>query len=77
MRETAQFLEKKTFDEKKIIITGSMIPLTGFSTSDAGFNLGYVVASFASIEPGVYLSMNGGIFTSSEVEKNVELFRFE
>ncbi len=54
-----------------------MIPLTGFSTSDAGFNLGYAVASFPSIEPGIYLSMNGGIFNSDEVEKNVELFRFE
>jgi hypothetical protein len=54
-----------------------MIPITGFTTSDAGFNLGFVVASFPSIEAGVYLSMNGGIFESSEVEKNVELFRFE
>ena len=54
-----------------------MIPLTGFSISDAGFNLGFTIASFASIEPGVYLSMNGGIFKASEVEKNVELFRFE
>ncbi|HVF69302.1 MAG TPA: asparaginase domain-containing protein [Xanthomonadales bacterium] len=77
MRETALFLEQKSFDDKKIILTGSMIPLSGFSTSDAGFNLGYVVASFTGIEPGVYLSMNGGIFTSSEVEKNVDLFRFE
>lgn len=77
MIDTAKFLEEQSFDDKKIIITGSMIPLTGFSSSDAGFNLGYVIASFPNIEPGVYLSMNGGIFTSSEVEKNVELFRFE
>lgn len=77
MRETAQFLEQQSLEDKKIILTGSMIPLTGFSTSDAGFNLGYAVASFVSIEPGVYLSMNGGIFTSNEVEKNAELFRFE
>ncbi len=77
MRDTAQFLEKESFDNKKIIITGSMIPLTGFSTSDAGFNLGFAVASFNSIEPGVYISMNGGTFKSSEVEKNVDLFRFE
>lgn len=77
MRETAQFLEQKQFADKKIILTGSMVPLTGFTVSDAGFNLGFVIASFESIKPGVYLSMNGGIFTSSEVEKNVELFRFE
>lgn len=77
MRETAQFLEQHGFSDKKIILTGSMIPITGFTTSDAGFNLGYTIASFASIEPGIYLSMNGGIFHASEVEKNVELFRFE
>lgn len=77
MRETAQFLEQKQFADKKIILTGSMVPLSGFTVSDAGFNLGFVIASFESITPGVYLSMNGGVFTSSEVEKNVELFRFE
>jgi len=77
MRETAQFLEQQSLGDKRIILTGSMIPITGFTTSDAGFNLGFVVASFPSIEPGVYLSMNGGIFHSSEIEKNAELFRFE
>ena len=77
MRDTAQFLEKRKFENKKIILTGSMIPLTGFTTSDAGFNLGYATASFSSIEGGVYLSKNCGIFKSSEVEKNKELFRFE
>jgi len=77
MRDTAQFLDKSELGDKKVILTGSMIPITGFSISDAGFNLGFAVASFGSIEPGVYLSMNGGIFHSSEVEKNVELFRFE
>lgn len=77
MRDTAQFLDKNGVTDKKVILTGSMIPITGFSISDAGFNLGFAVASFANIEPGVYLSMNGGIFHSTEVEKNVELFRFE
>lgn len=77
MRDTAQFLEQRSFGDKKIVLTGSMIPLTGFTTSDAGFNLGYVIASFINLEPGVYLSMNGGIFHSSEVEKNKDLFRFE
>lgn len=77
MRETAQFLEKQSFEDKKIILTGSMIPLTGFSSSDAGFNLGYAVASFNSVEPGVYISINGATFTSSDVEKNIDLLRFE
>lgn len=77
MHETATFLDEQQIPGKKIILTGSMIPITGFTTSDAGFNLGYAIASFENIQPGVYLSMNGGIFKSDEVEKNLELFRFE
>ena len=30
-----------------------------------------------TLEPGVYLSMNGGVFSSDEVKKNRDLFRFE
>lgn len=77
MRDTAQFLENGLDTGKKVILTGSMIPLVGFTSSDAGFNLGYAIASFKSIDPGVYLSMNGGLFTSTEVEKNETQFRFE
>lgn len=77
MRQTAEFLNGHLPKDKKIILTGSMIPIAGFSSSDAGFNLGFAVASFASIEPGVYLSMNGGIFKSDEVQKNKDIFRFE
>jgi len=77
MKDTAQFLEKLEGGEKKIILTGSMIPIMGFAASDAGFNLGFAIGLFPSLKPGVYLSMNGGIFTSDEIEKNKELFRFE
>jgi L-asparaginase len=77
MRETAEFLEKQPLSDKKIILTGSMIPVTGFSASDAGFNLGFAAASFASLQPGVYLCMNGGVFKSDEIEKNEDAFRFE
>lgn len=80
MKDTAKFLEEFLIEEKlnkKIIITGAMIPIVGFSVSDAAFNLGYSIASFNSIESGVYICMNGGIFKSNEVEKNTELFRFE
>lgn len=77
MRDTAQFLEGQSIESKKIILTGSMIPISGFAISDAGFNLGFAIASFATLEPGVYLSMNGGVFTASDVDKNKEIFRFE
>ena len=80
--QTAQYLEQYLMDVvetegKKIILTGSMIPLTGFSMSDAGFNLGFTIASFETVEPGVHICMNGGIFKPGEVEKNTELLRFE
>lgn len=77
MKDTAQFLQKLVGGDKKIILTGSMIPIMGFAASDAGFNLGFAIGQFASLSPGVYLSMNGGIFTPDEIEKNKELFRFE
>lgn len=77
MKQTAEFLEKQSNQDKKVILTGSMIPITGFTTSDAGFNLGFAIASLAHIEPGVYLSMNGGIFSATDIDKNEEIFRFE
>lgn len=77
MSQTAQFLNDRGFANKKIILTGSMVPIIGFAASDAGFNLGFVIASFQNIQPGVYLSMNGGIFKADEVAKNVDLLRFE
>lgn len=81
MKETAKFLDDYFKDKqdlkKKIILTGSMIPIIGFSVSDAPFNLGYCIASYSSLDSGVYLSMNGGIFGYNEVDKNTELLRFE
>lgn len=80
MKDTGKFLEQIIIKEKldkKVIITGAMIPIIGFTISDAGFNLGYSIASFDVVKPGVYICMNGGIFKPEEVEKNMELLRFE
>jgi L-asparaginase len=77
MVETLVYLRNRKLGDKKIILTGSMIPLTGFSTSDAGFNIGFSVASFANVKPGVYISMNGNIFDGEQVVKNIEKYRFE
>ena len=80
MKNTAKFLEnllEKENEKRKIIITGAMVPIVGFSISDAGFNLGFSLASFNAVEQGVYLCMNGGIFKAGEVEKNTDLLRFE
>jgi L-asparaginase len=78
MADTVEYLnENLSSSDKKVVLTGSMIPISGFSTSDAGFNLGFVIGSFSSLGSGVYLSINGGIFHSNEVRKNEEIFRFE
>lgn len=77
LKQTAKFLEGQDLHEKRIILTGSMVPITGFTTSDAGFNLGYAVASFLHVDPGVYLAMNGAVFTADQADKNTDLLRFE
>lgn len=80
MGKTAVYLQnyfKSTKADKKIILTGSMVPIVGFSISDAAFNLGFSIASFCNISSGVYISMNGGVFGADEVQKNLETLRFE
>jgi L-asparaginase/Glu-tRNA(Gln) amidotransferase subunit D len=50
-----------------------MIPLMGFAPSDAPFNLGYSVAKAQELPSGIYVCMNGKVFSSEEVMKiNVE-----
>ncbi|MCL2846546.1 MAG: asparaginase domain-containing protein [Firmicutes bacterium] len=55
---------------KKIIITGSFHPLVGGPLSDAAFNLGFAIASFGNIEPGVHIAMHGTIYNPDEYQIN-------
>ncbi|MCX6751437.1 MAG: asparaginase domain-containing protein [Candidatus Nomurabacteria bacterium] len=72
MPDTARFLSANMKSKDKVVVlTGSMIPLIGFSPSDAPFNLGYSLASVKTLKPGVYVCMNGEIFSSNEVAKRV------
>lgn len=78
MAETARYLEKHITDtSKKIVLTGSMLPLQGFAPTDAPFNLGFAIASVLLAQPGIYLAMNGRLFKAHEVEKNVAAAKFE
>jgi L-asparaginase len=77
MVETARFIQPLLPKNKTVIFTGSMIPISGFTTSDAGFNLGFAISAFDHLKPGVYLAMNGGVLSTNAVEKNKDLFRFE
>ena len=74
MVETAKFLED--IDNKTIVLTGSMQPAR-FRKTDAIFNSGFAFAAAQSLENGVYIVMNGKIFNSNNVRKNIDLGRFE
>lgn len=77
MPDTARFLKanlKRT--DQTIILTASMIPIKGFSPSDGPFNLGYAVAKLEQLEPGIYVAINGKVFSPEEVLKIVSEGRF-
>ena len=74
MIQTARELE--AVSDKTIVMTGSMYPAQ-FKESDAVFNIGCAIASVQILKPGVYIAMNGRIFTPRNVRKNIELNRFE
>lgn len=77
MPDTARFLSASLLKkDQTIILTGSMIPLTGFSPSDAPFNIGYSLACVKVLKPGIYVCMNGQIFNPSEVTKRISEGRF-
>ena len=46
-----------------------MIPMVGFSPSDAPFNLGYAIAKVQELKAGIYVCMNGKAFNPEEVTK--------
>lgn len=74
MRETARFLQR--IPEKTIVLTGAMSPAR-FKESDAPFNIGFAMAAVQLLPSGVYLAMNGRIFTPDRVVKNRERNCFE
>lgn len=75
MTETAKCLAKNVKD-KIIVLTGAMIPIK-FGSSDGLFNLGSAFAFVQSLQPGVYIAMNGRYFLWDNVRKNKETGRFE
>lgn len=76
--DTARYLNKKLKNQDKtIIFVCSMVPLIGFSPTDAGFNLGYAVAKSQDLGGGVFVCMNGRVFEPGEVVKILSEGRFE
>lgn len=68
MRETAEVLGAALSD-KTIVFTGAMIPYE-IANSDALFNFGFACGVAQTLSPGVYVAMNGQIFTWDKVTKN-------
>lgn len=68
MPETARVLAGASL-EKTIVLTGAMIPCQ-IAGSDALFNLGFAFGAASLLGPGVYLAMNGRIFTWDDVWKD-------
>lgn len=68
MRETAGVLGGAQLD-KTIVLTGAMIPYE-IANSDALFNLGFACGVAQTLPPGVYVAMNGQVFSWDNVTKN-------
>jgi L-asparaginase len=63
-------------DTKTVVLVGSMIPYV-FKGSDALFNLGAAITAVQLLGPGVFITMNGKIFSWDNVIKNREIGEFQ
>jgi L-asparaginase len=75
MAETARALAAGV-PGKTVVLTGAMIPWA-FGSSDGLFNLGSALSFAQVLPPGVYVAMNGRVFTAARVRKNRETGVFE
>jgi len=75
MTDTARVLGLKKLN-KTIVLTGAMIPYK-FGTSDGLFNIASALAYVQTLTKGVYVAMNGRVFTYDKVTKNKDTGIFE
>ncbi len=68
MVETAALLGSNALS-KTIVLTGAMVPYA-VSGSDALFNLGFGLSAVQLLPHGVYLAMNGRVFSWDNVKKD-------
>jgi len=68
MKETAAVLGSANLDQT-VVLTGAMIPYS-IAHSDALFNLGFASGVAQVLPHGVYVAMNGQIFSWDNVTKN-------
>lgn len=60
---------------KTMVLTGALSPAL-FKNSDAMFNIGAALTAVQIMPHGVYIAMNGVVFDSDKVKKDIELNRF-
>ncbi|MCM8526741.1 MAG: asparaginase domain-containing protein [Lentisphaeraceae bacterium] len=73
MDQTARALS--VIQGKTIVLTGSLLP-ANFRESDAEFNIGCALGAMWSADPGVYIAMNGFIFSWRDVYKDRSEMQF-
>src|SRR3989338_9218226 len=75
LADTAKYLGQKNIT-KTIVLTGSAIPSNN-PDSDALFNIGFAFSAVQSLPSGVYVAINGKIFSWQNVKKNLDTGFFE
>jgi len=73
--ETAELLGQN-LKGKTVVLVGAMIPYT-IKNSDALFNLGAAITAVQILDAGVYVTMNGKVFSWDNISKNQNLWEFE
>ncbi len=76
MVATAQALAKQSLGNKTVVLVGAMQPAR-MRYSDASFNLGFAVSAVQLLGAGIYISMNGRVFSHDNVAKNLTVGQFE
>lgn len=63
-------------ETKTIVLTGAMVPLI-MQHSDGLFNLGGAIIAVQCLPAGIYIAINGEVFSWDNVVKNLDLLKFE
>lgn len=67
--------ELADLDSRSIVLTGALSPAR-FAQTDAVFNVGMAFAAAQTLDPGVYIAMNGQVFDARKVRKDRAANRF-
>lgn len=73
MIDTAKTLSK--IKDKVIVLTGAMKP-ERFSDSDAPVNIGTAIGAINVLDTGIYIAMNGRIYSWNNVKRNPQTGQF-